>query len=97
MSMETKILIFNSLGYFARVVNFFIVIRCVLSWFPAGRKHALGRFFYTMTEPILAPIRSLIRRSPLGGPGMMLDFSPIIAFIALNIIFSLLQNLVFSL
>jgi YggT family protein len=66
-----------------------LLARVLLSWFPAARHNALFKLLFSLTEPILAPIRSVIQKSPLGGPGMMLDFSPIIAFFLIT----LLQNI----
>ena len=39
---------------------------------------------YVLTEPVIAPIRSLLQRSPLGGPGMVIDFSVLIVLILLE-------------
>ena len=54
--------------------------RVLLSWFdPAGRSQ-LGRFVYSATEPILAPIRRLL--PPTGG----LDLSPLVVLVVLSIL-----------
>ena len=60
-----------------------LLIRVLLSWMPMFRGPFVN-FVYSFTEPVLAPIRRLIDRSPLGGPGILLDFSPIIAFVVLR-------------
>lgn len=72
-----------TLSYFIDFLDFMIFVRCILSWIPLG-SNPISNFVYTMTEPILKPIRDLIYRSPLGGPGMMLDFSPIVAMLLLS-------------
>ena len=43
------------------------------------------RQYYSLTEPILGPVKRMMDKSPLGG-GMMLDFSPVIALFILDII-----------
>ena len=51
-----------------------------MSWFPMAR----GRLFillYNVTEPVFLPIRRLVQRSPLGGPGSFIDFAPLFAFL----------------
>jgi YggT family protein len=70
-----------------RIVNLFfnalyvlLFARILLSWFPAARG-SLVILIYKITEPLLAPVRKIIQRSPLGGPGMVLDFSPIFVFL----------------
>jgi YggT family protein len=66
-----------------------IFVRVILSWIPNVRlPFGLGDFVFSVSEPILSPIR---RAMPfLGG----VDFSPFIALIAIQIVSSLiLRNL----
>ena len=70
-----------------------LLIRVVLTWMPMVRGGRLVEFIFAFTEPILSPIRRLIDRSPLGGPGMMLDFSPIVAFFLLSLLRSFIMSL----
>ncbi len=69
-----------------------LFLRVILSWFRVGTENPFVRIIYEMTEPILSPIRMLIEKSIFGGRkgGMILDISPLIAFILLQ----LLQNYV---
>jgi YggT family protein len=67
-----------------RIVYFLLVVRIILSWFQVNPYSELVQILYRITEPILAPFRRLPLR--LG----MIDFSPILAFIAL----SFLENIV---
>ena len=80
------------------VLNGMLLVRVLLTWLPAFRGGAIVSFLFAFTEPMLSPIRRLIDRSPLGGPGMMLDFSPIVAILFLQMaerfIISLLNMLV---
>lgn len=70
---------------FIRLVDLYqllIVIWCVMSWIPRGNetveriRYALG----TLVEPYLGIFRGLV--PTVGG----MDFSPIIAIIALNVV-----------
>ena len=70
-----------------------LFIRVILGWMPMFRGGNIATFVFSFTEPFLAPIRKLIDRSPLGGPGMMLDFSPIIAFFLLNLLRAFILSL----
>ena len=70
-----------------------LLIRVLLTWLPVFSGGTIVSFIFAFTEPFLAPIRRLIERSPLGGPGMMLDFSPLVAFFALGLLQSFLLNL----
>lgn len=94
--MSVGLILCEAVSVFTDVMYFLIFVRCILSWFPMVRGNVLVQLVYTLTEPILRPIRELINKSPLGG-GMMLDFSPIIAFFVLQIIGSILQGIFISL
>ena len=61
--------------------------RVILSWVPTRLPWGLNDFLFSVTEPILAPIR---RALPLAG-GM--DLSPLIALIALQLAEQLLLKL----
>ncbi len=79
-------LLIGAIYYFAKLLDILIFVRILLSWFPINRNNPLIQLLYSLTEPILAPIRNMIRKSPLGGPGMMLDFSPIIAYFFIEVV-----------
>ena len=64
-----------------------IFVRVLSSWIPMKLPWGLGEFVFSVTEPILAPIR---RALPFMG-GM--DFSPFIALIAIQVIESILLRL----
>jgi len=83
------LLIFQALTIFVEILDYLILARVFLSWIPIGRDNPIIRFIYALTEPILAPIRNMLQKSPLGGPGMILDFSPIIAFFLIRLVLSL--------
>ena len=61
--------------------------RIILSWFPLepGTPMAsIYRFLFTVTEPVLGPVRRII--PPVGGGGFRMDLSPIIVLIAVQLI-----------
>ena len=61
--------------------------RIILSWFPispGGAMASIYRFLYTITEPVLGPVRRVI--PPLGGGGMAFDLSPIIVLIVIQVV-----------
>jgi len=81
-----------SIDYFTMFLRYLIFARIIISWLPIDRGGPIVSTIYSLTEPILYPIRNAIQKSPLGGPGMMLDFSPIIAFLLIQVVRSILQN-----
>ena len=86
------VLLATAIYHFGNLLIILIFVRAILSWFPEPRNDGpLRQLYYgalklahTMTDPITGPIRKLLQNSPLGGQGMMLDFSPIIAFFLIN-------------
>ncbi len=72
----------------AQVFNMAILVRVLFSWIPSLQQGRFGQFIYDITEPILGPIRRLI--PSLG----MLDLSPFIALVVIELIAQLLQRLV---
>lgn len=61
-----------------------ILIQVVLSWVAPGTYNPAVSLIYSLTEPILRPIRRLL--PPMGG----LDLSPLVALIALQLVSMLL-------
>ena len=82
----------DTVRWLINILTALFLIRVLLSWMPMIRGGRIVELIYAFTEPILAPIRRLIDRSPLGGPGMMLDFSPIIAMVSLRLLQNFLIN-----
>lgn len=72
------------------IAELLILIRAIVSWLPIGRNR-FTEMLYSVTEPLLAPIRSLLYKA-MGQRAVMIDFSPIIAFL----IIGLLKRLVVS-
>jgi len=57
---------------------FAILIRVILSWVSPGVHNPVTAVLWSVTEPVMAPVRRLI--PPIGG----LDLSPIFVLIALQ-------------
>jgi YggT family protein len=65
---------------FFTLLSLAILARVLLSWIRISPYHPAVEFLYRITEPILAPLRKVI--PPIG----MVDISPIIAMLLLQII-----------
>lgn len=63
------------------ILSFAIIARALLSWVPIDPYNPIVQFLYQITEPILAPLRRII--PPIGG---MMDITPIVALILLQIL-----------
>jgi len=73
------------------VLVWLIIARCILSFVRHNPYQPLIKFVYDVTEPIMAPFRRLI--SAAGG----LDFSPIIAVLAVTLIQKIVVELLYAL
>ena len=71
----------------AQALTLAIFVRVLLSWVPVRLPWGLGEFVWSITEPILSPIR---RALPFMGG---IDFSPLIALFAIQGIATLLLKL----
>jgi YggT family protein len=63
-----------------------ILVRVIASWLPIGALSSWIRWSYTLTEPILRPLRRVIP------PFRQIDLTPLIAFFALGIIEGLVRD-----
>ena len=73
---------------FFNLLGFAILARILLSWIPSVNNAGIKSFLFSVTEPVLGPFRSIIPR--IG----MVDISPIVAIIALDVVESMLLYLV---
>ncbi|PKM95938.1 MAG: YggT family protein [Firmicutes bacterium HGW-Firmicutes-1] len=76
---------------FLYILEVLILVRVVVSWLPIARDNPFIEFLYTVTEPILAPIRIMINKSIFGGKGQVFDLSPLIAYFILQLLHTYLK------
>jgi len=72
-----------------------IIIRVILSWVQLSRRNVFIDLVYALTEPLLAPIRALLRKSPLAGPGIPLDLSPFVLFLIISLVKNIVKGFIF--
>ena len=75
------------IGLLFQVLSLAILGRVLLSWVPVRLPWGLGEFVWSITEPILSPLR---RALPFMGG---IDFSPLIALFAIQGLATLLLKL----
>ncbi len=90
-------LIYRAVDIFFQIIYLLLIIRIVLSWVGRGISYNSAlrgfiQFVYGVTEPLLRPIRQVLPPS-----GMGIDFSPLIVFILLRLVQSVVLNLLRSL
>ncbi|SHJ57315.1 YggT family protein [Tepidibacter formicigenes] len=83
-------IIIKALGYFVEFLELMILIRVIMSWVPNARYSRFYDIVYSLTEPILGPVRDLMFRYLNTGP---IDFSPIIAYFLIKIVYQVLVRI----
>ena len=71
----------------AQALTLAIFVRVLLSWVPMKLPWGIGEFVWSITEPVLSPIR---RALPFMGG---IDFSPFIALIGIQFVASILLRI----
>jgi YggT family protein len=68
------------------IYNILIFARIIMSWIIRDPYNPIYRFLFSITEPVLGPLRRII-------PSSTLDFSPLVAYLLLRILAGILQSL----
>jgi YggT family protein len=82
-------MVYTLLSLVFQAYEFLLIIRIVLTWIPHDAYHPVVQGLYAITDPYL----NLFRGLPLTFGGF--DFSPILAFFALDIIKQIVLKLLF--
>ena len=77
-------------GLIVKIYFFALLVMIILSWIAPTSYHPGIQLIHQVVEPAMAPFKRVL--PPVGG----LDFSPILAFILINIIEILLRHLATS-
>lgn len=72
-------LVATLIGWVIEFYSIALIIYILMSWFPNARGTALGQFLANICEPYLEQFRKFI--PPIG----MIDISPIVALLVLNL------------
>lgn len=84
--------VYKTINLVLNIFEIVLIARVLISWLPVSRNNKLIDLLYTITEPVLSPIRNMLSRSSFMNNSMfsMIDFSPIVAFILIGV----LRNLI---
>lgn len=88
------LLTIRALQLFIWIMIMMIVARAILSWFPNPYSRQISGVLDSFIGPILAPIRTLIRKSIFGTSSMSVDISPFIAYLVLSTIANFLDHFI---
>ncbi len=77
-----------AINWVLKIFELALIARVLISWLPVSRYNKAVDLLYTITEPVLAPIRKMLNQSRLMNNSMlsMIDFSPIVAFILIGVL-----------
>ena len=67
------------------VLEFFMLFRAIMSWMPIDEDSKLFAFIYTVTEPIITPVRAILEKIP-GMASFPLDLSFFATVMLLSIV-----------
>ncbi|KPL61202.1 YggT family protein [Bacillus sp. V-88] len=73
------VMLYEILSKLIQIYSWALIIYILMSWFPNARETSIGQFLARICEPYLEPFRRFV---PSIG---MIDISPIVAFIVLNL------------
>ena len=79
------LLLRNVVELFALIISLLVLARVLVSWIDDRGRSRLSLFLFRATEPILAPVRSMLPRTG------MLDLSPMIVMIVLSVMLQALR------
>lgn len=78
----------SALIYFLQLIEWVIVINAILSWFLPPH-NPVRSLLIRFIEPIMQPFRRLTAK--MSSQTMMIDFSPILAIITIEILINILR------
>lgn len=81
-------IVYNFIRILFDLLSLAILLRVILSWFNVNPFHPVVALLDQITEPILGPLRRII--PPIG----MIDFTPIVAILLLQVVETILLSLI---
>lgn len=91
-----KVILFSSSLVFLKVINIYqffvilLIVNAILSWVDIDSRNMIVQFIYSLTEPILSPIRRLF--PSFGG----LDLSPLIMILIISVVGKVANQIVIT-
>ncbi len=70
---------------FLRIFELLFIVRVIISWIPSAQMSSFGSFIYSITEPVLAPIRAVLHKIP-ALRDLPLDFSVLVAYLLVDVL-----------
>ena len=77
--------IYIAIRYLIKLLEFAIFVTVIISWLPVSKDNRFIILLYQVTEPIMAPIRKMLKKSSFTN-NLMIDFSPVVAILLLELV-----------
>ncbi|TYQ15775.1 UNVERIFIED_CONTAM: YggT family protein [Acetivibrio alkalicellulosi] len=90
---ELTVTVLRAADLFLFIIVITILIRAISSWMPIPKENMIFKLINQITEPLLSPIRKLIKASSFGD-GMRVDLSPLIVVVVITIIRNILRSII---
>jgi len=84
-------MLYSAIDWVLRIIEYAIVARAIISWLPTPKDNQIIKLIFQITDPIILPIKNFIAKSSMG-KNMMMDFSPIIAILLIEILRSFVRR-----
>lgn len=68
-----------------RIYELLFLVRAILSWIPPAQGSGFSYFLHSVTEPILAPIRTVLHKIPFLA-GLPIDLSVLVAYLLIDVL-----------
>lgn len=70
---------------FLRIFELLFIVRVIISWIPSAQMSSFGSLIYSITEPVLAPIRAVLHKIP-ALRDLPIDFSVLVAYLLVDVL-----------
>ena len=89
-------IVIDSVYVFSWVIKSLILVRFFFMLVPKTRTGRFSRLVFMLTEPVLSALRAVIKKSPLGGPGIVVDMSPVFGYFLVEALAGLVSAIIRS-
>ncbi len=75
------------------VFSYALVFRCICSWIPQLSNSSVGNFIYSITEPVVAPVRRLLYRLIPSLERLPIDLSVLTVFLIIDFLMLIIYRI----
>lgn len=91
--LATIYVITTLVSVFLYILHFLMLVRAIISWLPLDDESSIVNFVYSMTEPVIYPVRLVLERFEFVNSAPI-DISFFVAFMLLSVVQLLLPSVI---